>query len=890
MNQLVYVIDVEASQNEKTLVLLPAFLTHTGAISLVAIAPKEALQHASRSRAFKLGYDAEMQHRRKTSLISSTDPIQKIHIHASATHALFEALCEGEKLYYKDKDLTLDPYARWSLSYLLAPKTADTASIEAMVHLREKVVPFEEFVPPIPGNPPWLIQGRSLREADCPLSFDTLCQLQKKEYCVARASVRDFLELIEEEDAPQRWLWVDGSLDAWIAGPPPTPMLVLRDRWGACADLAMLYEGRRIAFHDPDIRGRRRDAELGWERDLLETDYIKKDMGTSHYHCPMNKIGKSLRFLLELGWKIESSAEKEILLASGWSLETQEREDAFQIQGRLSYGAYEADLSQMLGAFNRKETFVDLSSNTVGLVPDGELEIPLKNLSQEAEQNAEGIFLKKNRFSFLPSATGRTIDERWKSFQKIHASPPNMEFLGTLRPYQQDGVNWLSFLSEHGFHGILADQMGLGKTIQILAFLSRLPKNAPHLIVMPTSLLFNWEHELRRFLPSFSVCIHRGGHRTSSKEALQVYNVILTSYPVVRTDLELLRTLRYECIILDEAQAIKNHETQIGKALCALHSNMRLCVTGTPVENHFSDLWSHFHFLMPDLLGDKQSFEKECRAGEGDPRFFERLRKKISPFILRRTHEEVALELPARVDQKVWLEMAQEQQDLYDLVLRDPIVKQVKIDGVQKHRAAVFELLLRLRQVCCDPHLYCPETIENPPHGTKWDLLWIDLEEVRAAGKKALVYSQFTSMLRLLEKEASQRNLGWTSLDGTTRDREGVVRAFQSDPNISVFFISLKAGGVGLNLTAADYVILYDPWWNQAAEEQAIHRAHRIGRGQSLSVKRYLISGSIEEKMERLKARKEERITRLIDTADSPLDVTPSDLEFLFQAVIDEHA
>ncbi|MDP1881031.1 MAG: DEAD/DEAH box helicase, partial [Parachlamydiaceae bacterium] len=551
-----------------------------------------------------------------------------------------------------------------------------------------------------------------------------------------------------------------------------------------------------------------------------------------------------------------------------------------------------ANLKDVLGAFNRKEQFIQLSDHTVGLLPIGEIQQTLEDLNEEIEIIGQEVRIKKSKFGALESLWETSnlspalteLKHQWKDFKGIQTIPPSHTFHGYLRPYQQSGLNWLMFLNQYGFHGILADEMGLGKTVQILAFLSCLPLGKPHLILLPTSLVFNWRNEIHRFLPSFKVIVHQGVTRTQHQEELEKADIILTSYTILRVDLSLFKKMEFNCLILDEAQVIKNASTLTSQAVCQLIAQTRISMTGTPVENHLLELWSHFRFLIPDLLGSQQQFQAELLAAQSDRRYLERIKKKVNPFFLRRKKIDVAKDLPPRIDQVVWIEMGEEQRYLYDKMLvqfKTGLLKKVESDGIKAHRMEILEALLRLRQVCCHP-LLVSQLSENPVNNSaKFDALFEDLETVIEEGYKVLVYSQFTSMLKLMAKESKARGWDFGYLDGSTTNREEEVNQFQNNPNRLIFFISLKAGGVGLNLTAADYVYLYDPWWNEAVEEQAINRAHRIGREDRVIAKRFIITESVEEKMMQLKAAKRLLAEDLFDS-ENLSELTLEDLESLF--------
>jgi SNF2 family DNA or RNA helicase len=587
-------------------------------------------------------------------------------------------------------------------------------------------------------------------------------------------------------------------------------------------------------------------------------------------------------------------ARKRVIQQTRLALKLEENPDRLTVRGKICYESHEADVTQVLGAFNRREHFIQLSADTVGLLPIGQTRQALQDLSEESECIGQEVHLKKSHLGALdalwdqltvPSSLTK-LKEKWHNFTGIQEALPSSAFQGQLRPYQQQGVNWLSFLEEYGFHGILADEMGLGKTVQVLAFLSRLPTDRPHLIVLPTSLLFNWRNEIQQFLPSFSFIVHQGPKRATTVQELQSAHLILTSYTTLRLDLPLLQSLSYFCVILDEAQNIKNAHTQTAQAVCQLMAQLRLGLTGTPIENRLQEVWSHFRFLIPDLFGSQESFEADIRAAQADRRYLERIKKKIAPFLLKRRKQEVVADLPERTDQIVWVEMHEEQRRFYDHVLagfKSGLLKKVELEGVKKHRLEILEAILRLRQVCCHPLLLSSLSEHPVLSSAKFDVLLEDLETIVAEGHKVLVYSQFTSMLKLMTQAAKERQWAYAYLDGSTLNREEVITRFQQDPHQSLFFISLKAGGVGLNLTAADYVYLYDPWWNEAVEEQAINRAHRIGRQQPILAKRFVMVESIEAKIMTLKAAKRQLVEDLFENESLANQLTVEDLYALLE-------
>lgn len=472
------------------------------------------------------------------------------------------------------------------------------------------------------------------------------------------------------------------------------------------------------------------------------------------------------------------------------------------------------------------------------------------------------------------------LKNAFKGFEGFRKVTPGSAFKGTLRGYQEEGLSWLAFLYENKLHGILADDMGLGKTVQVLSFLSMLSLKSPVLIVMPTSLLFNWNLEFQKFLPSFSVCMHHGNERKEEEESFQNYDVILTSYAILRRDLSLFQKIHFSCAFIDEAQGIKNVETQSAIAVSSLRADFRLSITGTPIENHLGELLSQFKFLMPHLY--KLMNEEYGKLKTLEPEVFRKIKRQVRPFILRRRKHDVDEQLPEKIEQTIWLEMPLEQRKIYDvfyLQLKDGLLKNLSAENLNKHRMEIFEAILRLRQICCHPQIAI-SVLEGVcvKNSAKSDALFTDLEILLAEGQKAIVFSQFTSMLKLIAEKCAERGWSFSYLDGATKDRQSVVRRFQEDKTNQLFLISLKAGGVGLNLTAADYVILYEPWWNEAVENQAIDRVHRIGRLHPVIAKRYIFRDTIEERMMLLKETKRAIASSLFETeAGFSID----DLEFL---------
>ncbi len=450
----------------------------------------------------------------------------------------------------------------------------------------------------------------------------------------------------------------------------------------------------------------------------------------------------------------------------------------------------------------------------------------------------------------------------------------------TLRPYQLHGLAWLQHLRAHDMGGILADDMGLGKTAQVLAHLlveqqaGRL--DVPALVVLPTSLVFNWQAELRRMAPGLRVLALHGPERAVRFAQIARHDVVLTTYALLWRDLDRFAGHHFHMLILDEAQTVKNAAGRAASAVRRIQARHRLCMTGTPMENHVGELWTQFHFLMPGLLGDARSFARLWRKPieSGQSVRAALLAQRVRPFILRRRKDVVAHELPAKIEVLEWLQLAGRQRELYESVrvAADQQVRAaLKRRGVGGAQIGIMDALLKLRQVCCDPQLLKGQALAAGIERAKMALLRDMLPVLVAEGRRVLVFSQFTHMLGLIEIELTALGLPWLALTGDTRpDRRGAVVAQFQTSAVPLMLISLKAGGVGLNLTAADTVILVEPWWNPAVEQQAIARAHRIGQRQPVMVYRLVIAGSIEERMLALQARKSE-LTEAILGEDAAL-------------------
>ncbi|MDH5492228.1 MAG: DEAD/DEAH box helicase, partial [Myxococcales bacterium] len=490
------------------------------------------------------------------------------------------------------------------------------------------------------------------------------------------------------------------------------------------------------------------------------------------------------------------------------------------------------------------------------------------------------------------SKGAQSLFGRLQDFTQITNVPKPRGLKATLRPYQKAGYSWLVFLHEIGSGGILADDMGLGKTVQAIALLAwakARDKRKLNLVVAPTSVVPNWAREFSKFAPGIKAVVWQGGDRHKRVEELEKADVMITSYALLRRDEELLQALDLRYVILDEAQHIKNPLSQTARSAKRLQSERRLALTGTPIENRLSEIWSIFDFVSPGLLGKLKDFEEKTARpiANGDEDSAKRLRAAIQPFVLRREKSEVAKDLPPKIEQEIIVPLADAQAMLYKQILsevRKSVLSEVEKRGVSKAQIQILAALTRLRQVACDPRLMKLEGREFTDEDSgKLGALQEIISEARAGGHRVLVFSQFVQMLKRIGAVLDEDGVTYEYLDGSTKDRLEKVDHFNESPEIPVFLISLKAGGTGLNLTGADTVVHFDPWWNPAVEDQATDRAHRIGQERVVTVYRLVAAGTVEEKILQLSAKKRELVANVLSTEGSPLKgLTRADVNNLF--------
>ncbi len=586
--------------------------------------------------------------------------------------------------------------------------------------------------------------------------------------------------------------------------------------------------------------------------------------------------------LAEQGFLIEQSTHdsKYFLGKASIEVEITENIDWFDIHAIIKFGDFSIPFSELRKLFRKNENEITLPNGEVAVIPDSWVEDYAEIFGFVTDDDPDQPRLEKHHLALVQQIDEEdhakvSMDKKLRqlnSFESIKTQELPEGFKGKLRPYQKAGFDWLNFLNEYKFGGCLADDMGLGKTVQTLAMLqAEKNKGVPNatLLIMPTSLIYNWKRESRKFTPKLKVYDYTGTNRQKDISLFEGYDLIVTSYGIVRRDIEHLTSYYFNYVILDESQAIKNPSSNISKAVRELNSKHRLILTGTPLENSTLDLWSQMHFINPGLLGQKSFFKKKYQIPiekQQSEEHTERLFRIIKPFVLRRHKSQVAKDLPSKIENVYYSSMTEEQRLRYDEVknqYRNQILSHIEDFGVSKSQMMLLQGLTKLRQIANHPRLIDPAY--EGDSGKMTDML-IMMENALSEGHKILVFSQFVKHLTLVRETLDERGLAYCYLDGSTKDREQQVERFQNEKDVRLFLISLKAGGLGLNLTEADYVFLLDPWWNPAVEAQAVDRAHRIGQKKKVITYKYIMSDTVEEKILELQQRKVKLAQDLITT------------------------
>jgi superfamily II DNA or RNA helicase len=675
------------------------------------------------------------------------------------------------------------------------------------------------------------------------------------------------------------------------------------------AELFFVYGEVEVSARDP------RPAVV----DVQQRSLVRRDLEGEH---------RALVRLVELGLRPgsagqghnlelnprELAAVAEPLLQEGWEVEVHGRAlrppgppalriesgiDWFELRGGVEFAGSRVEMEQLLSAVSRGDRFVQLADGSRGLLPASWMEA-YGSLAQLAHGSTEDglrfvpsqALLVDALLAALPPAdvdrAFAELREKLRSFDRITPKKEPRGFVGTLRSYQRDGLGWLDFMREFGLGGVLADDMGLGKTVQVLALLElyRTPARSsglPSLVVAPRSLVYNWIDEAQRSPPRLKVVQYHGPDREALQSTLGQYDLVVTTYGTLRRDVGFLAKVEFDTVVLDEAQAIKNPASESAKAARLLDARHRLALTGTPVENHLGELGSLFEFLNPGLLGRLPALDALSSGRTPSEQELALVARGMRPFILRRTKAQVLPDLPPKTEQVLFCELGPGQRELYDGLrasYQATLLEKVESQGLAASSIQVLEALLRLRQVACHPGLVKEEWEEAG--SAKLDALFDQVDEVLDEGHKVIIFSQFTKLLGYVRRHLDRADSTYAYLDGQTRNRGEVVERFQTDPSCNLFLISLKAGGVGLNLTAAGYVYLLDPWWNPAVEAQAIDRAHRIGQAQPVFAYRMIAQDTVEEKMLELQRSKRQLAEAILEGEAQPLgDLTAEDLRLL---------
>ncbi|WP_298031484.1 DEAD/DEAH box helicase [uncultured Desulfovibrio sp.] len=582
-----------------------------------------------------------------------------------------------------------------------------------------------------------------------------------------------------------------------------------------------------------------------------------------------------------------------------------EKEKWFSLDISVDYEGQSLPLEKIWKAWTRGKRYVQLKDGSYTSLPETWLEKLSHKLTALGLDPSKPPQQKFKQFeapvldSLLEDLPGAATDSFWnnlrekiRSFREVRPIAPPKGLNANLRAYQTQGLSYLNFLSEYGFGGILADEMGLGKTVQTLAFIQYMVENhygGPNLIVVPTSVLPNWEREAQKFVPDLKQLTIYGTRREGMFKHIAGSDLIITTYALLRRDLEEMEKYEFNTVILDEAQNIKNPNTITARAVRRINARMRLCLSGTPIENNLFELWSLFEFLMPGFLGSQHAFQRGIvkLIKDGDAETLEYLRTRVRPFILRRTKAEVARDLPPKVESVTCCALEEAQAELYAALarkLRAQVLADVDQKGLAKSQMSILDALLKLRQICCHPRLLkmdLPGFSNNLPSG-KFDAFKDMVMEIVEGGHKMLVFSQFVQMLQIIKQWLEFSQVPFCYLDGASKDRFDQVNRFNNSPDIPIFLISLKAGGTGLNLTSADYVIHYDPWWNPAVESQATDRTHRIGQTRQVFSYKLICQNTVEEKILKLQEAKRGVAEAIIPGQDTWKSLTREDLEMLF--------
>ncbi|QQL49406.1 DEAD/DEAH box helicase [Mucilaginibacter ginkgonis] len=769
----------------------------------------------------------------------------------------------------------------------------------------------------ISNNPCWLMLDDILYYFDKGVDGKKLQPFLNKRYiAIPRSSERSYMErfvapLIEKHHVHAEGFTI--NTEKYDAKPVVKPIMVD----GGTSQLQLYFkyagyvfpfgDGRtvsvRIDHHGDDYTFHRIRRSVTWEKTKLDflislrlkpTSSLFQNLEVDEQATDIDSGFSMLEWLntnhdtlVAAGFEIEQpEGSKRYLFGSNKiDVQVSERNDWFDIYAVVHFGPYQVPFIELKNhILNHKKEFM-LPSGEIAVIPDSWFS-QYANLLHFSEGGSD-LKLKRHHIGLvnelaegdLASVTMNRKLQKLSDFEELDDVDIPANFNGMLRSYQQAGYNWFHFLKKYHFGGCLADDMGLGKTIQTLALLQKIKEDnaisgtsSTSLLIMPTSLIYNWINEARKFTPQLRIMVHTGMLRYKSAETFANYDVVVTTYGISRIDIKLLSSFFFNYIILDESQNIKNPSSKSYQAVKQLKSQYKLILSGTPVENSVNDLWTQMSFINPGLLGSQQYFLNEFVTPiekKKDEEKARRLQTMIKPFVLRRTKEQVATELPPKTENVFYCEMSAEQSEVYDKIkseYRNELLQGLDDGTYVQKQIQVLQGLTKLRQVANHPAMI-DESYEGD--SGKFENVIHTLQSVLDGGHKVLIFSQFVKQLAIYRTHLEQKGIRYTYLDGATQNRGDVVEQFQDDESTRVFLISLKAGGVGLNLTSADYVFILDPWWNPAAEQQAIDRTHRIGQTKNIFIYKFITKDSVEEKILALQHRKLSVARSLITTEES---------------------
>ncbi len=628
---------------------------------------------------------------------------------------------------------------------------------------------------------------------------------------------------------------------------------------------------------------------------FLDFNPIPSESSSVHGYFTPQELVPAIESALSFGWEVKAR-EQRVTVGSHFSFQSKSHIDWFDINVEFQFGSQAVNLPRLLHTLRTGQRLVTLDDGTTGILPQEWIHqlSPLLSLGTPTDTGLKfsrvqalllGASFTENQFS-KTGASMKSLMGTLEEIRKLAPLAPDKLLKGKLRSYQKQGLTWLTLLSKNGIGGVLADDMGLGKTIQVLAMISK-SKSAqksrlPSLVVAPRSVVFNWESEIARFTPHLKSMVYSGTNRKDLQKDIQNHDIIITTYHTLRNDIETVKNINFEYLIFDEAHHAKNSQAQISMALKLVQAQKKFALTGTPVENSLMDLFTLLAIVNPGLISEAQASRW---SKESEPEKLHALARALSPFILRRTKEQVLKDLPEKSEQVLVCELSPLERKNYDrlkMYYWGQLSKSFEAKGLARSKIEVLEALLRLRQASCHQGLLDKDLSKNS--SAKFDVVLDHLQTIIHDGHKALVFSQFTSLLELFSYQLRAQGIKYEYLDGQTKDRAERVFNFQNSAEHSVFLLSLKAGGVGLNLTAADYVFILDPWWNPAAEAQAIDRTHRIGQKNKVFAYKVIAKDTIEEKILELQAKKKKLAKAIVSDDVSLLkSLDVKDLAALFQ-------